>query len=406
MLTSKDVRKMMGQKANVNGYLQAKNGQWYIRIVWYERLYGKKIRKQKWIRTGMEIHGNKRNAQELLKVFVQEKEEELSPGNTVIDRDLSVSEFMIIWLKNRYDDKRHPIRQNTYEGYERKIKKYVCPYFDRNGMKLTELEGTDIDDFYDFLFQKGLSINSVREIHSNMHYALRWAKRKGYVCRNAADDVDPLPTDTTQKGDYYTVEELKKLFEICEGDPLEPVIKLAAYYGLRRSEVLGLQWSAIDFDAKVLRIRRTAVMTNHGTRYLDKTKSRASRRSMSIPDNMLQFLKALKEKQEEEKELFGDGYMDNDLVGCWPDGSPLSPYFVTEHFSAILEKNGLKHIRFHDLRHSAATLLLSNGFALKDVQEYLGHSTITVTANFYGHLDSDRTIATSEKVNSCLGVAL
>jgi len=406
MLTNKEIKKIISQKTNVSGYLQAKNGHWYIRIVWHERVCGKKVRKQKWISTGMAIDGNKRNAQKLVEVYIQEKEEELASGIKVFDRNMTVSEFMMIWLKSRYDDKRHPIRQNTYEGYERKIKKYVCPYFDRTGMALVDMEGSDMDDFYDYLFEKGLSINTVREIHSNMHYALRWAKRKGFVSRNAAEDIDPLPTDTAQKGDFYTVEELKKLFEICEGDPLEPVIKLAAYYGLRRSEVLGLQWSAIDFDAKILRIRRTAVMTNHGTRFLDQTKSRASRRSMSIPDNMLQFLKTLKEKQEEEKELFGEGYMDNDLVGCWPDGSPLSPYFVTQHFSNLLEKNGLKHIRFHDLRHSAATLLLSNGFALKDVQEYLGHSTITVTANFYGHLDSDRTIATSEKVNSCLGVAL
>ncbi len=93
---------------------------------------------------------------------------------------MMVSEFMMLWLENRRDDKRHPIRQNTYEGYERKVKKYIVPYFDRTGMMLVDLEATDIDDFYDFLFDNGLSANTVREIHSNLHYALKWAKRKGY----------------------------------------------------------------------------------------------------------------------------------------------------------------------------------------------------------------------------------
>ena len=406
MTTSKEIKKVLDNKVVVNGYLQEKNDMWYVRLVWYERRYGKKVRKQKWIRTELQVYGNKRRAQELLKQFAHEKEEELQSCIVVINRDLIVSEFMMIWLESRRDDKRHPIRQNTFEGYERKVKKYIVPYFDRNGMRLVDLEASDIDEFYDYLFDQGLSVNSVREIHSNIHYALKWAKRKGYVNRNVADDVDTLPSDMAQKGDYYTTKELKRLFEICKDDPLEAVIKLTAYYGLRRSEVLGLQWSAIDFDAKVIRIRRTAVMTNQGTKFQEKTKSKASMRSMTIPDDMLCFLRTLRDKQLEEKELFGDGYFDNNLVGCWADGSPLSPYYVTEHFSALLEKNGLRHIRFHDLRHSAATLLLSNGFGLKDVQEYLGHSTITVTANFYGHLDSERTIATSEKVNSCLGAAL
>lgn len=392
--------------SNVQGCLSGKNGRWYARVFWYEIHNGKKRRKEKWIATGLPLQNNKRNAERILKQLIRDKEEELQAGPTTVNRRMTVSEYMLFWLEYRKTDKLHPIREDTYEGYERKIKRHIVPYFDRDGLFLTELTAEHLDDFYSWLLEQGNSASSVRKIHANMHAALKRAVKLRLVYKNVAEDIERLPVSEGGKGDFYNEKELQELFTKCVGDPLETVIKLAAFYGLRRSEVLGLQWSSIDFDERTITIRSTAIQTNAGIQYADVVKSSKSRRTLLIPDGMLEYLQSVKHKQLQEKELCGDDYVESDYVCRWPDGQPISPYYVSHHFSDFLKAKGLRHIRFHDLRHSAASLLLSAGLTLKDVQDYLGHSTIAITADIYGHLDRERKVTVAEKMNSGLGSAL
>lgn len=188
-----------------------------------------------------------------------------------------------------------------------------------------------------------------------------------------------------------------------KGNTVETVIRLTALYGFRRSEVCGLKWSAVDFHQKTLTVRRAAVMVGTKLECVDKTKTASSYRTLPLTTEMAQYLQTLKAQQEDAKKLMGTSCEEDGYVCCWPDGSPLKPEYVSRRFDKLLRENGLPKIRFHDLRHSAASLLLELGFSLKDIQEWLGHSDIATTANIYSHLQYKSKVEMAEKAGSILG---
>lgn len=192
------------------------------------------------------------------------------------------------------------------------------------------------------------------------------------------------------EADFYNLEDTKKLLEICDNEILQPIILLSLYYGLRRSEVLGLKWDAIDFSNNILSIKHTVVKQTTTVRK-DKTKNASSKRSFPILDFIKPTLLAMKEQQQTDRELLGSEYDDEtDYIFRWPDGRPVAPDYVTGAFKKLLKKHDLRVIRFHDLRHSCGSILYSIGFGLKDIQEWLGHSDIKVTGNIYAHLETKR----------------
>lgn len=159
-----------------------------------------------------------------------------------------------------------------------------------------------------------------------------------------------------------------------------------AFYGFRRSEVLGLRWSSIDFKNNKIKVEHTAILVGAKTTYVDDTKTKSSFRTLPLISNVKEYLLKLKEKQKQDKEIFGDSYQDNDYICKWVDGRPILPNYVTQKFKEIITKNDLEPIRFHDLRHSSASLLIQLGFSLKDIQEWLGHGDVSTTGNIYTHL--------------------
>lgn len=160
-------------------------------------------------------------------------------------------------------------------------------------------------------------------------------------------------------------------------------------YGLRRSEVLGLKWDSINFDNEIITIKHTVVRYTSIVEK-DSTKTASSYRSYPITEDVKTILFTLKQQETENRKLFGREYTENDYIFKWQDGKPYAPDYVTMKFRKLLKQHNLRHIRFHDLRHSCASLLVANGFMLKDIQEWLGHSDIQVTANIYAHLDAKR----------------
>lgn len=183
------------------------------------------------------------------------------------------------------------------------------------------------------------------------------------------------------------------LFEVISGDPLELCVKIATYYGLRRSEVLGLRWDAIDFTKKTLSVSHKVIEAEVDGKYVpvgeDVLKTKSSFRMLPLIPAVEKLLLEEKEKQEMFRRLFKKSYCRDylDYICVDQTGKILRPNYVTEHFTWLIEKYNLKKIRFHDLRHTCASLLLSSGISMKQIQVWLGHSTFSTTADIYAHLD-------------------
>ena len=268
----------------------------------------------------------------------------------------------------------------------------IIPYFEPLGVTLAGLQPRQIQSFY-LHEAETLKNTSILRFHANLHKALKYAVRIDLIASNPVDKVD-RPKPQAFMASYYSAEEMEKLFEAAQGHKLELIIQLAAFYGLCRAEVMGLRWEAIDFEAKTLTIRHIVTSTRiDGKKILveaDRAKTKSSLRTLPLVDPIAERLKAVKEQQEYNQKICGNCYNQKYLGYVFVDamGNLIQPDSVTTGFPQLLKENGLRRIRFHDLRHSCASLLLKEGVPMKQIQEWLGHSDISTTANIYAHLDS------------------
>lgn len=367
----------------MTGSLQIKNDKYYIVL----NIPGGGKRRQKWITTGLEVKGNKRKAEQLLRETLHEYE--LTPET--VRNDVLFSDYIRVWLKAT----KRRVDEITYQGYEILANSHVLPYFEASPIKLQEVTREVLQAYIDEKSlhgrkdgKGGLSPRSVR-MHKNILYqTLNMAVKEKLLPSNPCQFIE-LPKQEHSTAKFYSAEQLQKLFDAIRNEPMYPLVKITALYGLRRSEVLGLQWDSIDFENERLTIRRTVSKVTK-TVAKDKTKTASSYRSFPLTKEAAAIFRKAFDEQEENRKLFGKSYQRNEYVFKWPDGHPFSPDYVSREFPKLLKKYNLPRIRFHELRHSCASLLLNNGFALKDVQEWMGHSDIEVTANIYGHIDTAR----------------
>lgn len=365
----------------MTGSLQVKHGKYYIVLNTYES--GK--RKNVWISTGLEEKGNKRKAEQKLREVLQTYEPKKPSA------DVLFSDRIRMWL-NSVAKKVDVV---TLQGYDVLSNTQILPYFDEKRTKLANVTTDLLQSFFDEKAKSGrkdgkggLSPSTLRLMKNILNQTLNSCVRDGLIATNPCQFVE-LPRKERYLSHFYTAKQMQDLFEAAKKDPLYPLIRIAALYGLRRSELLGIQWDSIDFENNLLTIMHTVTKVTE-TVAKDKTKNASSRRSFPlIPEARAIFEKA-KAEESENRALFRSAYHNNPYVFKWPDGQPISPDYVSKHFQKLLKKNGLPPIRFHELRHSCASLLLNNGFSLKDVQEWMGHSDIKMTANLYGHLDATR----------------
>ena len=331
----------------VAGRLQEKNGFYYI-VLSYTDSAGK--RRQPWIGTGLPVKGNKKRAEKMLadtrKDFTIPKGQvsELSP-------DMAFSDYMRYWLKMM----RTAVTETTYSSYCFNVEKHIIPYFEPLGVTLAGLQPRQIQSFY-LHEAETLKNTSILRFHANLHKALKYAVRIDLITSNPVDKVD-RPKPQAFMASYYSAEEMEKLFEAAQGHKLELIIQLAAFYGLRRAEVMGLRWEAIDFEAKTLTIRHIVTSTRiDGKKILveaDRAKTKSSLRTLPLVDPIAERLKAVKEQQEYNQKICGDCYNQEYLGYVFVDamGNLIQPDSVTTGFPQLLKENGLRRIRFHDLRH-------------------------------------------------------
>ena len=453
----------------VSGHLQVKKGFYYVVLSYYNN-NGK--RRVKYFSTGLPEKGNKRKAEaELARI-----RSEFVPPQEVgeLASDMPFADYLLEWL----EIVKVRVKATTFSSYEQMVKSVIEPYFRKKAVTLQGLEARHIQQFYSEKL-KTVKPNSVIHYHAVIHQALKYAMKTDLVTQNVA-----MKVDRPKKNDYQPVfldaEELQHLFEVVKGTKLELPVLVAAFYGLRRGEVCGLKWDAIDFERGTITIRHTvtslqvdgktkmyaqdsaktkssmrtlplvgsfaeyfkevkaaqevnkkvcglkwdAIDFERGTITIrhtvtslqvdgktkmyaqDSAKTKSSMRTLPLVGSFAEYFKEVKSAQELNKKICGncynyeyDGYVFVDELG-----DLMRPEYLTSYFPQYIQKHGCKRMRFHDLRHSCASLLLANGVPLKQIQEWLGHSDFSTTANIYAHLDYTSKLSSAKAMVS--GMAL
>ena len=366
------------------GSLQQRHGTWYV-VVGYKDEFGKP--KQKWISTGLRVNNNKTKAKIEMKKILKNLD---LPTQIEQSKEITQDILFVDFLNSFLQVKKQQVEPITYNAYTKQAS-CISNYFKNMRIKLKDLKPYHIEGFYRTLYERGLSGNSVLHYHILIRECLQYAFKNDFVNFNVADKVD-RPKTEGYKASFYSIEEIEKLFDCIKDNECKLPIMLTAMYGFRRSEVLGLKWEAIDFENKLVYVKHKIVETRlDGKRYIqmsDKMKTKTSNRTLPLLPQAEELLlkKAL---IEANKQMLGKSYNKKYLDYVCVDnlGRLILPNRLTHNFIKIIKRNQLRHIRFHDLRHSCASIMLKNGVPMKQIQEWLGHADFGTTANIYSHLD-------------------
>lgn len=289
------------------------------------------------------------------------------------------------------------------------IKSSIAPYFRKKKLTLRELEARHLQMFYSEMLKK-VKPNTVIHYHAIIHSALKYAVKTDMLLQNVADKVD-RPKKNSFQPVFLSAEEMQKMFEALRGTRLELPVLVAAFYGFRRGEVRGLKWDAIDFERNTISVKRTVttISTDDGKQRdieQQSAKTKSSLRTLPLIGSFWDYFIQVKEAQELNKQVCGNcyNYEYDGFVFVDEMGERMKGNYLTSVFPEFLERHGLRRMRFHDLRHSCASLLLANGVPLKHIQEWLGHSDFTTTANIYAHLDYSSKLTSAQAMET--GLAL
>ena len=383
----------------VAGHLTLKNGKYYA-VLNYKNAGGQ--RKTKWISLGLSEKGNKRKAEAELARLRAEFEPPKEVGD--LSSDMLFADYLLEWLEIA----KGRLAVATYSSYAAMIKKPVGPYFRQRNLTLRELEARHLQMFYSEMLRK-VKPNTVIHYHAIIHSALKYAVKTDMLVQNVADKVD-RPKKNSFQPVFLSAEEMQKMFEALRGTKLELPVLVAAFYGFRRGEVLGLKWDAIDFERGTISVIRTVTTITVEGKQMEieqqSAKTKSSLRTLPLIGSFREYFLQVKEAQELNKQICGNCYNHEYDGFVFVDelGERMRANYLTSAFPKFLESHGLRRMRFHDLRHSCAILLLANGVPLKHIQEWLGHSDFTTTANIYAHLDYKSKITSAQAMET--GLAL
>lgn len=340
-------------------------------------------------RTYKTVHGSKRVAAAELRKLIDEVEH----GGIVMESSMKVSDWTTQWLSLYVVN----IESTTRAGYEEKIRNYIKPYLGHISLKA--LSTSAVQSWVNMLSQeKKLAPKTIRNAFLNLKAALDKAVVLRMIPVNPCTGV-VLPKAVKYQGEFYDREEIAVALKAAEGTDMYLILLLEFSVGLRRGELLALRWEHVDFENKVIHIRENRVIAN-GKVEIKAPKSSAGVRTIPIGDNLVKALKKARNDYLLAKRTQGLGFTDSDLVICQPNGKPFRPESVTQKWERFVASNGLKPIRFHDLRHSAATALLEAGADIKTVQQRLGHADASVTMNVYAHSTKAMNEKAAQKIDA------
>ena len=318
----------------------------------------------------------KREAERWIRETLLKAEQGLLPAEA---GRVTVGQFLDRWL----EAKAPALRPKTLEYYRDFVRLYLKPVL--GGLRLWDLRPDHLQALYADMLKRGLNPATVRLCHATIRTALNDALRWGLAARNVAQAVRP-PRPERREMKTWTPEEARRFLEAAAGSRFEAAYRLALYCGLRIGELAGLKWEDIDLEAGRLQVRRTVQRVNGLGLVVGEPKSAAGRRQVVLPAQVVEALRRRRLAQKEERLLAGPRWEESGHVFTTPTGKPLDPRALERDLARWVRKAGLPRIRFHDLRHTCATLLLSQGVHPKVVQELLGHSQISITLGVYSHV--------------------
>lgn len=324
----------------------------------------------------------RKEAKEKLKQLMRENEQ----GSLVTERNQKIKDYLDDWLEMRRDSL--AIKTTTYVSYSSYIHRNVVPTL--GNYTLQQLTGTQIQKLYTQLRHNGISPNTIHLIHTILNAAFGDAVKWHRIALNPCQHLTAPRAQKTEMR-YITHEQAMQLVEAARGYRIETILLVAVTLGLRRGEILGLHWDDIDFEQGMLHVSRTVsyIPPHTGARHMHletDPKTATSKRTIILPTFLQEALKAHRLQQRQERVKAGKAWEQHQLVFCGPLGKHINPSSLWTQFKHALQKAGLPDMRFHDLRHSAATILLSMGVNVKVIQELLGHANISITLNIYSHV--------------------
>ena len=330
----------------VAGHLTLKNGKYYA-VLNYKNAGGQ--RKTKWISLGLSEKGNKRKAEAELARLRAEFEPPKEVGD--LSSDMLFADYLLEWLEIAKGRLAHA----TYGAYQGLLKSTIVPYFRKKKLTLRELEARHLQMFYSEMLRR-VTPNTVIHYHAVIHSALKYAVKTDMLIQNVADKVD-RPRKNSFQPVFLSADEMQKMFEALRGTKLELPVLVAAFYGLRRGEVVGLKWDAIDFEQGTISVKRTVTSTIIDGKYQEfeqqSAKTKSSLRTLPLIGSFREYFMQVKEAQELNKQVCGNcyNYEYDGFVFVDELGERMRVEYLTNAFPKFLESHGLRRMRFHDLRH-------------------------------------------------------
>lgn len=311
---------------------------------------------------------------------LREAQHQQKQGTLATGKAQTLRVYLDRWLEDAH---RTSLKPSSYADYRRVIDKHIVPVLGH--IQLQKLTPQHIQSFYAKELKAGLSARTVNKYHALLHKALDNAVRWNLVARNVCDVVTK-PRETKYEIQPLTEEQARKLLDTVRGNVLEGIITIALTTGMRRGELLGLKWEDIDFKGKNIVVRRSVTYVNKVGVVELEPKTQKSRRKIMLPDFAIEVLKQHQTRLQERKAQLGSAWQESGYVFCNGRGGFLQEKQLYDMYKRLLKRAGLPNIRFHDLRHSAATIMIKMGVNPKVVQEVLGHSNINITLNIYTHV--------------------